>query len=146
MFLSTQLLICFASTFKERPRAHTGPFLDENGLPVANRVRFWKKQHIETQHKTTQTQKREQLHLENAFRKQLFDHRCRNRSSEVLDVTEHFDIFEAWGEYISLEKCLRKEMSKRGFEKIRDPSKRFVIPSRVDLADGEDFDEAKSGG
>ena len=55
-----------------------------------------------------QTQKRKQLHLESAFRKQFFEHRCRNKSSEVLDVTEHFDIFEAWGEYISIEKRLRK--------------------------------------
>ena len=64
----------------------------------------------------------------------------------VNDVTEHFDVFEARCEYISIEKRLRKEASKRGFEKIRNPSKRLVIPSRVDLADGEDLDEEKTGG
>ena len=70
---------------------------------------------------------------------------CFPKLGFVNDVTEHFDVFEAQCEYISIEKRLRKEASKRGFEKICDPSERLVIPSRVDLADGEDFDEEKTG-
>ena len=81
------------------------------------------------------------MHFDTSFPK-----RFQNKSREVFDVTEHFDVFEARCEYISIEKRLRKEASKRGFEKIRNPSKRLVIPSRVDLADGEDLDEEITGG